>query len=72
MCLLHIFYFNDQASRVSNVFCLDSYNADVYLGWIGWAAGSFATSYALSETPTYANGVWTDTGIVTNCVAGKF
>ncbi|KIM99752.1 glycoside hydrolase family 5 protein [Oidiodendron maius Zn] len=49
-----------------------NYNADVYLGWIGWAAGSFATSYALSETPTYANGVWTDTGIVTNCVAGKF
>ncbi|KFY81961.1 hypothetical protein V500_10939 [Pseudogymnoascus sp. VKM F-4518 (FW-2643)] len=53
---------------------LDSmnYNTDVYLGWIGWAAGAFDTSYTLSETPTYSNGVWTDQGIVANCVAGKF
>ncbi|OBT92594.1 hypothetical protein VE01_09679 [Pseudogymnoascus verrucosus] len=49
-----------------------NYNADVYLGWIGWAAGSFDTNYELSETPTYSNGVWTDRGIVANCVAGKF
>ncbi|KFY35568.1 hypothetical protein V494_05802 [Pseudogymnoascus sp. VKM F-4513 (FW-928)] len=47
-------------------------NADVYLGWIGWSAGAFDTNYEISETPTYANGVWTDRGIVTNCVAGKF
>ncbi|PYH79016.1 cellulase-domain-containing protein [Aspergillus uvarum CBS 121591] len=47
-------------------------NSDVFLGWIGWAAGSFATSYALSLTPTYADGVWTDTGILSSCVAGKF
>jgi endoglucanase len=51
---------------------LYSYNGDVYLGWIGWAAGSFSTSYVLSETPTYSNGVWTDQGIVSSCVAGKF
>lgn len=49
-----------------------NYNGDVYLGWIGWAAGSFDTSYVLSETPTYSNGVWYDTGIVSSCVAGKF
>ncbi|PMD45506.1 glycoside hydrolase family 5 protein [Hyaloscypha variabilis F] len=49
-----------------------NYNGDVYLGWIGWAAGSFSTSYVLSETPTYSNGVWTDQGIVSSCVAGKF
>jgi endoglucanase len=51
---------------------LKSYNTDVYLGWIGWAAGAFSASYELSEVPTYANGIWTDTGIVKNCVAGKF
>ncbi|KAH7921564.1 glycoside hydrolase family 5 protein [Leucogyrophana mollusca] len=35
-------------------------NSDVILGYLGWAAGSFATDYILSETP-YLNGtVWTD------------
>lgn len=58
------------AQAMSNI--LYSYNADVYLGWIGWAAGAFDTNYEISETPTYSNGVWTDQGIVANCVAGKF
>jgi len=49
-----------------------NYHSDVYLGWIGWAAGSFPQSYPLSLTPTFANGVWTDTEILNNCVAGKF
>ena len=49
-----------------------NYHADVYLGWVGWAAGSFATDYVLSETPKYANGQWTDTPLVISCVAGKF
>jgi len=54
--------------------CADtcSNNADVYLGWIGWAAGSFDTSYTLSEAPTYNNGVWTDQSLVKSCIAGKF
>ncbi|MCJ1400881.1 Endoglucanase EG-II [Xylographa trunciseda] len=43
-------------------------NSDVYLGWQGWAAGAFATSYVLSETPT-GN---TDTLLVQQCIAGKF
>lgn len=47
-------------------------NADVYLGWIGWGAGAFETSYVLSNTPTNSNGVWTDTGIVSKCIAAKF
>ncbi|KAJ2975336.1 hypothetical protein NQ176_g5575 [Zarea fungicola] len=47
--------------------------ADVIIGWVGWAAGAFSTSYPLSETPTQdSNGVWNDTGIVANCIAGKF
>ncbi|MCJ1283475.1 hypothetical protein MMC26_002804 [Xylographa opegraphella] len=43
-------------------------NADVYLGWQGWAAGGFATSYVLSETPTGS----TDTLLVQKCIAGEF
>lgn len=27
-------------------------NSDVYLGYIGWAAGAFSSSYPLSLTPT--------------------
>ncbi|KAE9368732.1 glycoside hydrolase family 5 protein [Stipitochalara longipes BDJ] len=46
-------------------------NSDVYLGYIGWAAGSFDPSYALAETPTDNNGVWTDTQIVTRCLVPK-
>ncbi|KAK4897056.1 hypothetical protein LTR49_028055 [Elasticomyces elasticus] len=49
-----------------------NYNADVYLSWVGWAAGSFDATYNLTETPTYADGKWTDTSLVTSCVAGKF
>ena len=44
-------------------------NSDVYLGYVGWAAGNFATSYVLSETPTNSNGVWTDTSLVKACIA---
>ncbi len=50
-----------------------SANSDVYLGWTGWAAGGFAgQNYALSEVPTLSNGVWTDTALVTQCIAGEF
>lgn len=47
-------------------------NSDVYLGWTGWAAGEFATSYALSETPSGSAGSYTDQEIVTKCIAGVF
>ncbi|KIJ14619.1 glycoside hydrolase family 5 protein [Paxillus involutus ATCC 200175] len=36
-------------------------NSDVILGYIGWAAGSFATDYILSETPCYNGTGWDDT-----------
>ncbi|KZT55893.1 glycoside hydrolase family 5 protein [Calocera cornea HHB12733] len=39
-------------------------NSDVYLGWTGWAAGSFDPSYVLSMVPTNTSGVWTDTTLV--------
>jgi endoglucanase len=54
---------------------LDAINeySDVFLGWTGWAAGSFRTTYALSETPTLgSDGSYTDVALVTQCMAGKF
>ncbi|KAF8846665.1 beta-1,4-endoglucanase [Acephala macrosclerotiorum] len=44
-------------------------NADVFIGFFGWAAGSFATDYVLSMTPSQAtNGKWTDNTLVSECV----
>ena len=40
----------------------------VYLGYVGWSAGSFATSYELSLTPTYQNGQWTDSSLLSSCL----
>ncbi|PPQ74550.1 hypothetical protein CVT26_007942 [Gymnopilus dilepis] len=45
-------------------------NSDVFLGYVGWAAGSFATSYTLSEVPTH-NGNWQDTLLVSSCLSPK-
>jgi len=45
-----------------------NYNNDVWLGWVGWAAGSFDTSYVLTETPNGSQ----DQLLVTYCIAGKF
>lgn len=46
--------------------------SDVYLGWVGWAAGKFDTSYELTETPTLSGSTWTDQPLVKQCVVGKF
>lgn len=44
-------------------------NSDVYLGYVGWAAGSFASSYTLSLTPSGSNSTgWTDSAQVTKCL----
>lgn len=50
---------------------LNTYS-DVFLGWTGWAAGSFDTSYVLSLTPTNNGGSWTDQPLLTQCFAGQF
>ena len=48
-------------------------NNDVYLGMLGWAAGSFdPTSYVLSLTPTQSGTTWTDQPLLTKCFADKF
>lgn len=50
---------------------INSYS-DVFLGWTGWAAGSFDTSYTLAETPTLSGDTYVDQPLVKQCVAGKF
>ncbi|RDX54717.1 endoglucanase [Lentinus brumalis] len=44
-------------------------NSDVFLGYVGWAAGNFYQGYALGEVPTYTNGQWVDTSLVSSCLA---
>ncbi len=41
----------------------------VFLGYVGWAAGNFYQGYALGEVPTYTNGQWVDTSLVSSCLA---
>ncbi|KAI0189218.1 glycoside hydrolase family 5 protein [Xylaria flabelliformis] len=43
-------------------------NADVYLGYVGWAAGSFdPQTYELSEVPTKNGNTWTDSALIQAC-----
>ena len=53
---------------------LDELNlySGVYLGWTGWSAGMFDTSYQLSETPFLSGSTYTDQQLVKQCIAGKF
>lgn len=43
-------------------------NADVFVGFVAWAAGSFSSSYVLSLTPTKQNGQFIDSKLMTQCV----
>ncbi|CZR53134.1 related to cellulase precursor [Phialocephala subalpina] len=42
---------------------------DVYLGYIGWGAGSFDETYTLTETPTGSGNNMQDTSLVKACLA---
>lgn len=44
-------------------------NSDVYLGYVGWAAGSFDPGYPLAETPVDNGSTWTDQPLVKLCLA---
>ncbi|KAJ7881766.1 carbohydrate-binding module family 1 protein/Glycoside hydrolase family 5 protein [Mycena olivaceomarginata] len=46
-------------------------NSDVFLGYVGWSAGNFDTSYVLSELPAGSGSSWTDTMLVSKCMAPK-
>ncbi|KAK7439865.1 Endoglucanase EG-II [Stygiomarasmius scandens] len=47
-------------------------NSDVFLGYVGWAAGNFQPgSYVLGETPSGGGSSWTDTPLVQSCMSPK-
>lgn len=43
-------------------------NSDVFLGVVGWSAGSFDSTYELVETPTKQGNSWVDTALVKACL----
>ena len=45
-------------------------NSDVFIGLVGWAAGSFSTSYVLSLVPTRANNRFVDNELCSKCLVG--
>ncbi|KAF2651956.1 glycoside hydrolase family 5 protein [Lophiostoma macrostomum CBS 122681] len=51
---------------------IESQNSDVYIGYTGWAAGGFASTYELNETPTGSGNSWTDTSLVKSCIVGAW
>lgn len=49
--------------------------SDVYLGWVGWSAGSFSADkeeYVLTERPKGAKGHFEDQRLVSECIVGQF
>ncbi|TQS33915.1 hypothetical protein Golomagni_05725 [Golovinomyces magnicellulatus] len=48
-------------------------NTDVFIGFIGWAAGGFDTTYMLTLTPTHnSDGSWTDNKLMKECILKPF
>ncbi|KAG2068888.1 cellulase-domain-containing protein [Suillus decipiens] len=43
----------------------------VILGYVGWAAGSFSTSYVLSQVPSYSGNAWNDTLLVSRAMSPR-
>ncbi|KAI1760679.1 glycoside hydrolase family 5 protein [Hypoxylon sp. FL1150] len=43
-------------------------NSDVFVGLVGWGAGSFDTSYVLSLTPSEQNGKLVDNQLLSQCL----
>ncbi|KAL2071451.1 hypothetical protein VTL71DRAFT_12686 [Oculimacula yallundae] len=43
-------------------------NSDVYLGVVGWSAGSFDQTYVLTMTPTWSGNSFQDTLLVKSCL----
>lgn len=45
-------------------------NSDVYLGYVGWSAGGFDSTYALALTPSGTTAAeMVDTSLMTSCFA---
>ncbi|KAH6603882.1 glycoside hydrolase family 5 protein [Trichoderma cornu-damae] len=49
-----------------------SENSDVYIGFVGWGAGSFDTTYILTLTPLGEPGNYTDNKLMIECILDQF
>lgn len=49
-----------------------SANSDVYIGFVGWGAGSFDTTYILTLTPLGEPGNYTDNKLMEQCILDQF
>lgn len=47
-------------------------NSDVYVGFVGWGAGSFDTTYILTLTPLGEPGNYTDNKLMNECIMDQF
>ncbi|KAG1859186.1 glycoside hydrolase family 5 protein [Suillus tomentosus] len=56
---------------ISQAISYQASQSDVILGYIGWAAGSFATNYVLSQVPSYSGNSWNDTLLVSMAMSPK-
>ncbi|KAM3512959.1 hypothetical protein MY11210_003359 [Beauveria gryllotalpidicola] len=49
-----------------------SENTDVFLGFVGWSAGSLGPTYIMSLTPTGSPGAYTDNKLMKQCILDIF
>ncbi|KAG8904192.1 hypothetical protein FRC01_008834, partial [Tulasnella sp. 417] len=63
---------NDDGTNCNPLLCQQMQfllaNSDVFVGYTGWAAGSYDTTYILDETPTWLGYPWVDTPLVQSCL----
>ncbi|KAI0058137.1 carbohydrate-binding module family 1 protein/Glycoside hydrolase family 5 protein [Artomyces pyxidatus] len=61
----------DCVTYMSQQIAFQAANSDVFLGYVGWAAGNFDPSYVLGETPTETGSTWSDTLLVSGAMSPK-
>ncbi|THH20388.1 hypothetical protein EW146_g998 [Bondarzewia mesenterica] len=61
----------DCVTYMSQQIAYQAANSDVFLGYVGWAAGNFYLTYVLGETPTQSGTTWTDTLLVSGAMSPK-
>jgi endoglucanase len=47
-------------------------NDDVIVGFVGWGAGGFDSTYVLTLTPTKSGNTWTDNKLMKQCILAPF
>ncbi|KAG2132688.1 glycoside hydrolase family 5 protein [Suillus bovinus] len=62
---------NSCVGYISQQISYQAAHSDAILGYIGWAAGSFATNYVLSQVPSYSGNHWNDTLLVLKSMSPK-